>query len=101
MGYPLLSENAVFVATPRDPCRYEHIGAVRNTVDEKASIMTAKGAMWLSPEEYMELAGMMSADIVVAMGDEVVSDCKKGRVVSSSKRTIDWMARCFTLEIQQ
>lgn len=95
MGYPLLSENAVLVATPRDPCRYEHIGAVRNTVDEKASIMTAKGAMWLSPEEYMELAGMMSADIVVAMGDEVVSDCKKGRVVSSSKRTIDWMARCL------
>ena len=95
MGYPTLSENAVLVATPRDPCRYEYIGAVRNTMDEKASIMTGKGAMWLRPEEYMELAGLMNADIVVALGDEVVSDCKKARGVTSSKRTIQWMQRCL------
>lgn len=95
MGYPTVSENAVLVATPRDPCNYEYIGAVRNTSDEKASIVTINGASWLSPEEYMELAGLVGADIVVAMGDEVVSDCKKSRVVASSKRTIEWMKRAL------
>lgn len=95
MGYPALSDNAILVATPRDPCSYEYIGAVRNTSDEKASIMSAKGAVWLSPEEYMELAGLIGADVVVAMGDEVVSDSRKARIVASSKRSIQWMQRCL------
>lgn len=95
MGYPLLSDKYILVATPRDPCMYEYIGAVRNTSDEKASIMTINGASWLSPEEYMELAGLIGADIVVAMGDEVVSDSKGSRIVTSSKRTIQWMKRCL------
>lgn len=90
MGYP---EDAILVATPRDPCVYEYIGAVKNSTDDGASIVTMGGATMLRPEEYMTLAGYVEADIIVGLGDEVVSDAKMSRVVASSKRTVAWMDR--------
>lgn len=90
MGYP---DDAILVATPRDPCVYEYIGAVKNSTDDGASIVTMGGATMLRPEEYMRLAGYIEADIVIGLGDEVVSDSKASRVAASSKRTKAWMDR--------
>jgi len=94
-GYPRMEDGAVLVATPRDPCFYDYIGCVKNTTDERVSMMTMNGASSIRPEEYMEYAGFLDADIVVALGDEIVSDSKTARIISSSQRTIEWMKKAL------
>jgi queuine tRNA-ribosyltransferase subunit QTRTD1 len=92
LGFP---SSAIVVALPRNPTSYEHIGMTRNSTDERASFMTFQGAAWTTPEDYMDIATCAGADIIVALGDEVVSDARKNRVVESSKRTIGWMKRAM------
>ena len=92
LGVP---QGNVLVATPRNPTAYEHMGMTRLSTDQRASCMTSKGAAFTTPEDYMEMACGVGADIVVALGDEVLSDARLNRVVESSKRTIQWMQRAL------
>lgn len=96
-GRPFLGvpEKSILVATPRNPTAYEHVGMTRLSTDERASCMTSQGAAWTSPEDYLEIACGVGADIVVALGDEAVSDSRTNRVIESSKRTILWMQRAL------
>jgi tRNA-guanine family transglycosylase len=93
LGVP---DDNVLVATPRNPTSYDYVGMTRQSTDERASFMTSQGAAWMAPEEYMETACAVGADIVVALGDEVVADARVNRLVESSKRTIVWMQRALS-----
>lgn len=90
MGVP---EQGFVVATPRDPCGYEYIGAVRNATDETASIVTVAGARQVSPTEYVAVARGLDADLVVSLADEVPANSKKSRIITSCKRTVEWLKR--------
>lgn len=86
----------VLVATPRNPTGYEHVGMTRQSTEQRVSFMTSQGAGWTTPEDYMEMACGVGADMVVALGDEVLSDARSNRLVESSKRTILWTQRALS-----
>ncbi len=90
LGVP---SSAVVFATPRNPVAYEHVGMTRNSTDSQASFMTFRGASVVTPEAYVELACGLGADVLVLLGDEVMSDARVNRLVESSKRTIAWAGR--------
>ena len=90
LGVP---SSAVVFATPRNPVAYEHVGMTRNSTDSQASFMTFRGASVVTPEAYVELACVLGADVLVLLGDEVMSDARVNRLVESSKRTIAWAGR--------
>lgn len=94
MGF---SEQAVLVGTGRDPCVYEYLGAVRNSTDESASVITSGGAKMVTPEEYMRVANCIRADVVVPMGDEVVADSKPSRIKTACRRTSEWVSRSLQI----
>jgi len=94
MGF---NENSVLVGTGRDPCVYEYLGAVRNSTDESASVITSGGAKMVTPEEYMRVARCIRADIVVPMCDEVVADSKPSRIKTACRRTSEWVSRSLQI----
>ena len=95
--YLAIDSDFSIVATSRDPCIYEFQGPLRQATDNAVNVASHSGAITVTPEQYTSTAIALESDIIIALSDEVPSDAKRTRALSSIKRTTAWLKRCLAL----